>query len=305
MLLNRATPGLACVVADFDTGTQQIVAHLASHGHRAFVFLGGAGRVVVRGPALERPAGRGPPAGPGGHPLRALHTDPGLGRRRRRRRGRGPGERRGGPQRHAGHRRAGAAGPARGGRARRVSVVGFDDIFGADFCQPPLTTLAEPTEEAGTRAVEALVLQARSPAAGESRCACCRRSSSCAPPAAPPPPDRGHPRPRHTPTGTPARPSTPSRHSRTRQHCPRALGQHADRALPHAERALPHASARRPGGRHDPRTRAGASVRPWRPRRPPGRPSRHGSAGATASPGSPCRPGRPCRTSRPWRPGCP
>ena len=42
---------------------------------------------------------------------------------------------------------------------RDLSVVGFDDIFGADFCNPPLTTLAERTEDAGARAVEALVRQ--------------------------------------------------------------------------------------------------------------------------------------------------
>jgi LacI family transcriptional regulator len=40
----------------------------------------------------------------------------------------------------------------------RISVVGFDDIFGADFCSPPLTTLAERTTDAGARAVE-VVLQ--------------------------------------------------------------------------------------------------------------------------------------------------
>jgi LacI family repressor for deo operon, udp, cdd, tsx, nupC, and nupG len=40
-----------------------------------------------------------------------------------------------------------------------VSIVGFDDVFGADFCHPTLTTLAERTEEAGARAVELLVQQ--------------------------------------------------------------------------------------------------------------------------------------------------
>jgi LacI family repressor for deo operon, udp, cdd, tsx, nupC, and nupG len=40
-----------------------------------------------------------------------------------------------------------------------VSVVGFDNVFGADFCHPTLTTLAERTEEAGARAVELLVQQ--------------------------------------------------------------------------------------------------------------------------------------------------
>ncbi|MGI5133118.1 LacI family DNA-binding transcriptional regulator [Pseudonocardia sp. CA-107938] len=38
-----------------------------------------------------------------------------------------------------------------------VSVVGFDDIYGADFCHPPLTTVAAPVEEAGRRLVDALL----------------------------------------------------------------------------------------------------------------------------------------------------
>ncbi len=42
----------------------------------------------------------------------------------------------------------------------RVSVVGFDDIFGADFCHPPLTTVTSPAEEAG-RALIDLLLGAR------------------------------------------------------------------------------------------------------------------------------------------------
>jgi LacI family transcriptional regulator len=40
--------------------------------------------------------------------------------------------------------------------------VGFDNIVGADFCTPPLTTLAERSEDAGARAVEALALQVNS-----------------------------------------------------------------------------------------------------------------------------------------------
>ena len=38
-----------------------------------------------------------------------------------------------------------------------VSVVGFDDIFGSDFCHPPLTTVTAPVEEAGRRLVDALL----------------------------------------------------------------------------------------------------------------------------------------------------
>ncbi len=167
VLLNRATSGLACVVADFDTGTQQIVAHLASHGHRSFVFLGG--------PAESWSGARR------WNGLLTAARQQGLEAHRF-----GPYT----PTRASG---AAAADAAVGARATAVvahndmlaigvlarlgqrgvavpddvSVVGFDDIFGADFCHPPLTTLAEPTEDAGARAVEALVVQARSPGSGD------------------------------------------------------------------------------------------------------------------------------------------
>jgi LacI family transcriptional regulator len=35
-----------------------------------------------------------------------------------------------------------------------ISVLGCDDIFGADFCHPALTTLAAPIQEAGRAAVD-------------------------------------------------------------------------------------------------------------------------------------------------------
>ncbi|MFE7416754.1 substrate-binding domain-containing protein [Rhodococcus sp. NPDC057529] len=35
-----------------------------------------------------------------------------------------------------------------------ISVVGFDDIFGADFCAPPLTTVSGPLEAVGRTAVD-------------------------------------------------------------------------------------------------------------------------------------------------------
>ncbi|MEQ7005942.1 LacI family DNA-binding transcriptional regulator [Actinopolymorpha sp. B17G11] len=39
----------------------------------------------------------------------------------------------------------------------QISVVGCDDIFGADFCHPPLTTLTAPIETAGRAAVDLLL----------------------------------------------------------------------------------------------------------------------------------------------------
>ena len=41
----------------------------------------------------------------------------------------------------------------------QMSVVGFDNIFGSDFCGPPLTTLAELVRDAGGRAVDSLLMQ--------------------------------------------------------------------------------------------------------------------------------------------------
>ena len=38
-----------------------------------------------------------------------------------------------------------------------MSVVGCDDIFGADFCNPPLTTITAPTEQVGRLATDMLL----------------------------------------------------------------------------------------------------------------------------------------------------
>jgi LacI family transcriptional regulator len=158
VLVNRATPGLTCVVADFDSGTRQIVDHLASLGHRSFVFAGG--------PA-ESWSGHRRWLG-----LQAAARETGLTARRF-----GPYTPTvtGGPSAADAVLATGATAVVCHndmlaiGLMRRltergrtvpddISVVGFDDIFGADLCTPTLTTLAERTEEAGRRAVEALVL---------------------------------------------------------------------------------------------------------------------------------------------------
>ncbi|MCI1041579.1 substrate-binding domain-containing protein, partial [Pseudomonas putida] len=38
-----------------------------------------------------------------------------------------------------------------------ISIVGFDDIFGADFTSPPLTTVRSPVHECGVRATGRLL----------------------------------------------------------------------------------------------------------------------------------------------------
>ncbi|MFJ3958176.1 LacI family DNA-binding transcriptional regulator [Arthrobacter sp. NPDC090010] len=47
---------------------------------------------------------------------------------------------------------------ARGVRIpEQLSLVGCDDVFGADFCNPPLTTISAPTEQAGRVAISMLL----------------------------------------------------------------------------------------------------------------------------------------------------
>jgi LacI family transcriptional regulator len=48
----------------------------------------------------------------------------------------------------------------------QLSIVGCDDIFGADFCSPPLTTIATPIEQAGRVAVTLLLGALESRAGG-------------------------------------------------------------------------------------------------------------------------------------------
>jgi LacI family transcriptional regulator len=50
-----------------------------------------------------------------------------------------------------------------------MSIVGCDDIFGADFCNPPLTTMASPIEQAGRVAVSMLLAQLNPLAGGGAR----------------------------------------------------------------------------------------------------------------------------------------
>ncbi|HEY1135739.1 MAG TPA: LacI family DNA-binding transcriptional regulator [Nocardioides sp.] len=165
VLVNRVTPGVPSVVADFDTGTRQIVDHLASLGHTGFVFAGGPAEswsgsrrwqgfqaaAAERGMTVARHGPYVPVLASG-----AAAADAALAAR---------------ASAVVCHNDMLAIGVLRrlADRGVRVpddlSVVGFDDVFGADFCHPPLTTVAERTEEAGARAVETLLTQVRARAA--------------------------------------------------------------------------------------------------------------------------------------------
>lgn len=155
MLVNRVVPGVPGVVSDFAAGTRRIVAHLAALGHRSLAYLGGPAQSwsgAQRWTGLRRAAEEawlgatrlGPfvptmASGPAAADA-ALGTDATA---------------------VVAHIDVLAISVLRrlADRGVRVpadlTVVGFD-VFGADFCHPPLTSLAERTEEAGARAVEAL-----------------------------------------------------------------------------------------------------------------------------------------------------
>lgn len=157
VLLNRVTRGIASVVADFASGTRQIVDHLASHGHTSAVFLAGppeswSGRrrwdglqaaAKDRGLEVTRIGPYAPILEAGTAAADAVITS--------------------GATAAVCHNDMLAIGVMRRLLERdvpvpeQISVLGFDNIFGAELCTPSLTTLAEHTQHAGARAIEALI----------------------------------------------------------------------------------------------------------------------------------------------------
>lgn len=157
VVVNREIPGVPSVVVDTAAGVVQAVDHLASLGHRSIAYVAGpatswssrrrwralqqAGRrlgmqVTQIGPfsptvragaaAADALVHAGATAGVFFNDLLAI----------------------GSLQRFA----------ERGVRVPEdISVVGCDDIFGSDFCHPPLTTLTAPIEQAGRVATDMLL----------------------------------------------------------------------------------------------------------------------------------------------------
>jgi DNA-binding LacI/PurR family transcriptional regulator len=154
--------GLPSVSSDLADGAGQVVAHLAASGHRAVAYLSGPRDAWSE---QQRWTGLSSAAGAAGMTAERLGPFPPTVE--------------GGPA-------AADAGLATGATAllafndllaigvlRRleergvgvpgtVSVTGFDDVFGADFCHPPLTTVATPSEQAG-RALVDVLLRDRAP----------------------------------------------------------------------------------------------------------------------------------------------
>lgn len=167
--VNRTVAGAPSVVLDNAHGMRQAAEHLASLGHERLAYLSGpasswsdrsrwnALRAVV--PKLGMDVvrlGPFPPTVDGG----AVAADATLGADR---------------TAVLAFNDLMAIGAMRRLRDRgctvpdRLSVVGCDDIFGADLCDPPLTTLAADIEEAGRTAVDLLLAGGVAEAARQER----------------------------------------------------------------------------------------------------------------------------------------
>jgi DNA-binding LacI/PurR family transcriptional regulator len=154
VLFNREVSGLASVVTDSRDGSRQIIEHLAALGHRRIAYLSGpsalwsdserwqglvenAARLdveIVRvGPFLptvdQGTAAADVGLGSGATALVAFNDLLAIGTLQR-------------------LRRRGVDVPG------VISVVGYDDTFGADFCQPSLTTVHTDVEHVGRTLVD-------------------------------------------------------------------------------------------------------------------------------------------------------
>lgn len=155
--INRPKTGLGTVIIDTPAGVEQAVEHLANLGHRHLAYVSGprsSWSNERRWRAVQRTGAR--------LGLQITRTDPLA------------------PERASGEVAADAVlatsatacvvfndliaiGMLARLRQREVvvpddlSIVGCDDIFGADFCDPPLTTLTAPIELASQQAVALLL----------------------------------------------------------------------------------------------------------------------------------------------------
>jgi DNA-binding LacI/PurR family transcriptional regulator len=157
VLYNRQADGFGSVVNDSDDGCRQIVEHLAALGHRALTYLAGPANAWTDGERCRALAAHAGAAGIGF--TRVGPFSPTLDQ--------------GGAAADIGLAGGASALVAFNdllaiGVLRRLehlgvnvpgdlSVVGFDDIFGADFCNPPLTTVASPAEQAGRDLIDLLL----------------------------------------------------------------------------------------------------------------------------------------------------
>jgi DNA-binding LacI/PurR family transcriptional regulator len=157
VLYNRQVAGLPSVVSDSADAGRQIIDHLAALGHRSLTYLGGPANAWVDGERSRALSDSAERAG-----LKVIRRGPFA------------------PTLEGGSAAA-DIGVASGTTALvafndllaigvlqrlqhlgidvpgEVSVVGFDDIFGSDFCHPPLSTVTAPVEQAGRTLIDLLL----------------------------------------------------------------------------------------------------------------------------------------------------
>lgn len=164
VLIDREAPGIPSVVIECETGTRRIVEHLASLGHRSIVALSGPVRTswpaAKRWKALQTTAAElgievvrlGPftatiASGPAAADAAVVTGATAI----------------------VAHNDLLALGVLRRLAERGIdvpediSVVGYDNILAAEFCNPPLTTLGGPTGRVGRAAVDLLLRMIREP----------------------------------------------------------------------------------------------------------------------------------------------
>jgi LacI family transcriptional regulator len=161
VVLNRIVPGSRCVVADTEAGVRSALAHLHGLGHHAVAYVAGPEASWADGRRWRALLDVGPefglkvvrigspaPTVPGG----LAATEEVL---------------RGRPTAVVAYNDLLAIGLLRGFTEAGVqvpaqtSVIGFDNIFGSDFCTPPLTTVAAPLRAIGAEAFLELHRQIR------------------------------------------------------------------------------------------------------------------------------------------------
>ena len=157
VLLNRHVTGISCALVEQDHGSRQIVHHLTSLGHTHLAYLAGPANSWVRHQrwnALARAAEEDGVRISLVGPYRPLIDDGGAA---------ADAALRTGATGLVAHNDLLAIGVVQRLQGRGVlvpddiSVVGYDDMFVARVCNPPLTTLGGQYEEAARHAVELLL----------------------------------------------------------------------------------------------------------------------------------------------------
>lgn len=157
VVINRRIEGIDAIVADLEPGIDQALAHLASLGHSSIAYLSGPGgswmsrarweMLLAKAVALDMTIveiGPGVPTLDGGRDALSRIVASGV-------------------SAVVAYNDLMAIGLLRAAQARglkvpgRLSIVGFDDIFGSDFTSPPLSTIRTPLGLIGELAVHRLL----------------------------------------------------------------------------------------------------------------------------------------------------